>query len=162
MLRFWKQHFVAFFIQQQNLFFPDLVNFTIYDFANAVFVFFDKNIFLQVVDAACQRLFSCKDRSSSKFFLNINFLIQFFTYLVIRFNFYRVFIFHFCKRVVKIIVVNDGSSAENFQIAFLIVYNNVKVFIRTIFFPDKRFKHVFHDLHQSRPVNVFSVFKLLE
>ena len=47
----------------------------------------------------------------------------------------------------KIIIINNGTAAENFQVTFLVIYNYVETFIAAIFFPDQCFKHIFHNLH---------------
>jgi len=66
LFRFRQDQFTTFFVEQQNFFFPYLVDFGAYDLADPFIVFFYKNVLLQIADAAGKGLFCSEDSAAAE------------------------------------------------------------------------------------------------
>src|SRR5580700_4789450 len=61
-----KDQFTAFFVEQENLLFPYLVDFRAYDLPHPIAIFLNEDVLFQIADPAGQGLFGSKDSAAAE------------------------------------------------------------------------------------------------
>src|SRR5690554_2730470 len=124
---------VVLIIEEQQLFFPNLVNLSRDDLSHFLFILVIKVVFLQLQYLGGQCLTKIEYGTTAKM-LKRNFIGQLFTHFKIRVNFQC---FRKCNLqigVFQLIILNDGTIAPYLKVSLVGIDNNIIIFVCAVRF----------------------------
>ncbi|MPN06678.1 hypothetical protein SDC9_153934 [bioreactor metagenome] len=130
LLRFGQNQFVVFIIEQQQLFFPYLINLSRDNLAHLFFVLVVQVVLLQLQNLGCQGLAQVKNGAASEM-LKRHLVGHLFTHFKVLVNFQSFRQGDFQVGIFELIIFHDGSVAPDLQVSLVGVDDDVVILVCT-------------------------------
>src|SRR5690606_12432558 len=142
LFRFWQEQFITFFVEHHQFLSPDLIYFSIDNLTYALSIFLQDSILFKIANSCGKCLLSCQYCSSSKI-KHVYLFIYFFSNTIVRVDHSRLRQLYFCIIIFFKTVFYNHSASEDFQVTCLVIYDHIKILVRTIFLSQQGFEYIF-------------------
>ena len=153
--------FITFFVEQQHLFLPNLIEFTGNNLADHLFVLLVEALFLELQDLRSQRLTKVQNHTTTEG-SHVHFVGYFLTYFGFVIELERIAERNLGVRIRHIIIFHHQTVTIYLKVTFVRVYNHVIVSSRAVHLRDHAGERVFEHVDKSLLVNAFEFVEFLE